>query len=364
MKWILTCLLFLPLMVSAQSFYAVFPDLEGEELLDSVASNYRPQVVLPWSMARDTLFSKILVGADDSLECIYSGHKLYLDPTADPTEAVYLGGQNNGMNTEHLYPKSKGAEQGNAYSDMHHLFPTKIPVNSARSNDPFGEIPDQLTDKWFYRTATLSSIPPENIDAYSEDKDALFEPRESVKGDVARAVFYFYTMYKVQAFAADPNFFELQRAALCAWNEADPADSTELIRSYKIAAYQSGKENPFVLDCTLAHRSYCPEVPASCSSSSVVDPAESLKPRAVIFPNPVADQLNVEVQLPVSAKLSWSLYTVLGQEGSVRQLDSLPAGTHRLVLDLPDNIPGCNYIRILVESQERVYALVVPFIKA
>jgi endonuclease I len=39
----------------------------------------------------------------------------------------------------------------------------------------------------------------------------LFEPRESVKGDLARAVFYFYTIHKSQA---DDSYFAEQKQTL------------------------------------------------------------------------------------------------------------------------------------------------------
>jgi hypothetical protein len=35
-------------------------------------------------------------------------------------------------------------------------------------------------------------------------------------------------------------------------------DTFELLRTQTIAPYQDGKENPFVLDCSLAKRAYCP----------------------------------------------------------------------------------------------------------
>jgi hypothetical protein len=175
----------------SQVFTPVFQNLDGTALYQAVVGTYKPIVVLDYSNARDTLFAKVLAIDDDSLRCIYSGHTLYLDPTQNPRQYVYLGGSTLGMNTEHAYPQSKGASTGNARSDMHHLYPTRIPVNEARGSLPFAEIPDQQTQKWFYKAQVFTSIPAQNKDLYSESTTTAFEPRESVKGDIARAIFYF-----------------------------------------------------------------------------------------------------------------------------------------------------------------------------
>src|SRR5690606_33791999 len=136
--------------------------LSGDELLDSVVSRYRPGVVLDYAHARDTLYASVLSVEDDSLRCIYSGYALWLDPTEDPTQYIYLNGSSLGMNTEHAYPQSKGAADGNARSDMHHLFPARIPVNEARGDVPYADIPDALTQQWFRGTSVLFSIPAQD----------------------------------------------------------------------------------------------------------------------------------------------------------------------------------------------------------
>ena len=165
--------------VFSQPFQTVFPNLSGGELLDSVASHYRPGVVLDYANARDTLYASILSLEDDSLRCIYSGYSLYLDPTQDPTQYIYQNGTSLGMNTEHAYPQSKGAADGNPRSDMHHLFPARIPVNEARGDAPYKEIADAQTQKWFRGTQVRSSAPAQGKDTYSD-------ARPSSTGDAPR----------------------------------------------------------------------------------------------------------------------------------------------------------------------------------
>ena len=255
----------------------IFPGLYGQQLLDSLVANYKPATVLNYDDARDTLFARI-DNHNDSLTGVYSGYTIYLDPNADPSTDAYL----KGINTEHTWPQSKGADTGNAKSDMHHLYPARDAVNSSRSNDPFAEITDTDTDKWWRNDYYLTTIPTQYIDEYSEkDEDAnRFEPREDHKGNAARSVFYFYTMYKDQA---DSTFFEIQKDVLYQWHQQEPADQAEIDRTWAIAAYQDNKPNPFVLDSSLVRRAYftntdtTPTPPSNLTFSNVTDTSMTIQ---------------------------------------------------------------------------------------
>ena len=284
-------LMLMPFLGMAQyDHIPVFTELEGDELLASVIDNYKPVIILTYGQARDTMFSKI-DAVNDSLECAYTGMKLYLPPNEDPTQAVYLDGIDNGINTEHSYPQSKGASEGNARSDMHHLYPTRSKTNNDRGSMIYKESNDAQTNIWYLKTSEQSSIPGANINAYSELASDGFEPRESMKGDVARSLMYFYTMYRDQANAADSEFFSLQQETLCDWHYADPVDQKEWERSQKIALWQEGKANPFVLDCSLAARIYCNEVSPECMA---VDTDDQEYDFIRIYPNPSADMIFIE----------------------------------------------------------------------
>ena len=260
---------------------------KGSILLDDLQEQYTPAFTLDYSVARDTLFAKI-DAVDHILECVYTGLKLSIHDGQDPTDAVYLNGNNNGINTEHTYPQSFGIEFSQARSDMHNLFPTRVKTNSDRGNLPFGESADNQTSKWYLESNEMSTIPTQNIDAYSElDSGKKFEPRESHKGDVARAMFYMYTIYR-DLVSIDTNFFVSQKQTLCDWHYLDPVDKKEWERTYKIATYQNGKVNPFVLDCSLPARLYCDHISEPCALISGID-EHGILPKfyAAIVPNPI-----------------------------------------------------------------------------
>ena len=230
----------------------ILPDLNGAELLRKIAIEYAPEKTLGYRTGRDVLYTNI-DNKNGVVTGIYTGYTAQIDPdSSSPRNDA----TRQHINAEHVYPQSKGAN-GYAKSDLHNLFPAFDRVNSARGNNPMGEIEDSLTKKWFRDNQELRTIPTQLIDEYSESlTNQLFEPRESKKGDVARAMFYFYTVYQPQAQRKDPDFFSKQVQNLCQWNRLDPIEEGEKERSHLIAGYQ-GNENPFVIDSNLASRTYC-----------------------------------------------------------------------------------------------------------
>ncbi|MBK9734813.1 MAG: endonuclease [Saprospiraceae bacterium] len=294
------------LLKGQTSHVNVFPDLTGQSLLIELRNWYKTNKVYDYSTARDTLFGKIdMVG--DSLECIYTGMKLYIGPGQDPTEAVYLNGISNGINCEHSYPQGKGAI-GQAQSDMHHLYPSRIKANSDRGDFPYSDIPDNQTKTWYYKTTERSTPPAIGLirDQYSEGVNGRFEPRESSKGNIARSIFYFYTMYKAEADGLDPAFFEIQKATLCEWHNQDPVDKREWDRNQNISKHQGNKLNPFVLDCSLVSRAYCNNIDQACEAIilSSVDFVEKANEHFMsVYPNPgYDDDFLIAIHSPLGGK--------------------------------------------------------------
>ncbi|MEP6647243.1 MAG: endonuclease [Saprospiraceae bacterium] len=272
----------------------LFPGLEGEVLADAIRADFTPTQLLTFAQAKDTLYARIFI-QNDSVRCIYTGLPHYLPPGVDPSQWVFgTGNETESINLEHGWPQAKGAGDGtNGQMNMYNLFPSRVAVNSDRGDFPYSDIDDNNTTKWYYLGQQMASKPTSNIDAYSEYISGFFEPRESVKGDIARAMFYFWTIYRTDAIAADPGFFELQRVSLCQWQEEDPVDDFENLRNQRIAVYQGGKENPFVLDCTLAQRAYCP-LQSDCNSVAV---HETPRQNSKIHFDPSQSRLEIESDL-------------------------------------------------------------------
>ena len=225
------------------------PGLTRINLFDYLKTYYKTSTTLGYNQARDVMYSIIDLEDDNTLKGIYTNYTITIDPNQDPRPQT--NAQN--MNCEHSWPQSMGAGSEPQKSDLHHLYPCRGNVNSSRGNKPYSEIDDNDTDKWWRFDYYETSIPSQYIDEFSEvDNDnGKFEPREVVKGNIARGMFYFFTIYNDDA---DHNFFEEQKDFLNIWHKQDPVDDIELARTLSIASYQDDIVNPFVIDSTLVKR--------------------------------------------------------------------------------------------------------------
>ncbi len=293
-----------------------------KSLYDMIVSSYTPATVLDYSSAHEKLYGEIDKVAD-TIKCVYSGFACYMTPGVAPNTAA----SNGGINCEHSFPQSMGAGSGNGNSDMHHLYPANGTANSARSNWPFAEIPDANVTMWFRLGESRSTKPPGDLTEYSKFGTTTYEPRDAHKGHVARAIFYFYTIYRAECVAAGGDkFFEGMKATLLKWHSQFPVDSSEYARTLKIAVYQSGKANPFILDTTLVRRLYAPaNVTDVASSGNVVPTAYVLEQN---FPNPFNPSTMIRFSIPATQMVTLTVYDVLGRTVSTL-LDGVTAkGSH------------------------------------
>lgn len=342
--------------LSAQDDTVISPGMTGNQLLTELQNNFTPRRVLQYGPARDVLYS-IIYNVDDSVSCVYTGHTLYLDPNSDPSTFLFRNGVNNGINAEHTWPQSKGAGEEPARADMHNLFPTRVRANEVRLNFPFGDIDDTETDFWLINSSETRDRPSTNVDGYSEYKFGTFEPREIHKGNVARAMFYFYTIYRSEAEEEDPTFFEKQRATLCNWHYLDPVDSLEYSRTNQIAVFQDRKPNPFVLDCTLAKRLYCEDIATSCAlpvqTTQIANPAQiGLR----IAPNPNNGTSILQFELVQTAQVELELINMLGQQTQViRSNQNLSRGDYQWDINIRQKGVYTLLLKINDGSNLRIY---------
>jgi len=259
-----TLTLFLTLTLSSQEI--ILPGLLGDPLITEVKKYYTPKTILPYDQTRTKLYTEIFL-QNDSIECYYSGYKI---PVPLGTNILSWTAK-YGIQTEHLFPRSLGSASMPALGDLHHLVPTRANINTLRRNAPFAEIPDDQTKYWIHKDKVITTIPGKDIHLYSESKSNVFEPYEFRKGDIARAMFYFYTFYKSEADRKSKTFFSSMLSDLCRWHRSDKVDSTEINKSFAIARIQFNI-NPFIFDPSLAERCYCsphPDIPVIIYSVNI-----------------------------------------------------------------------------------------------
>lgn len=218
------------------------PGLSGAALRQHLRTNYAPTAILSYRDARRHMFETIDdLDGDNDLVCVYTGTPFHTVSIPDP----------NDVNCEHTWPQSRFNGPG-MKSDIHHLYCTFSVSNATRGNKPFGEIDDADADDWCGPGNDRSDSPPEeSIDEFSESTATHFEPREAHKGNVARSMFYFATIYENRNIQR--SWFEDQLPTLLSWHELDPVDQAERDRSTAVAGVQ-GNRNPFVHDPTLVQR--------------------------------------------------------------------------------------------------------------
>lgn len=211
-------------------YYEAAQGLEGQSLLTAlnriVRTGHRR---LSYDEARDAMFADIDDPENrDTIECVYSGRRE--TGVFDRASALVKK-----LNTEHSWPQSLGAE-GTAKSDLHHLFPVDDVFNSRRGNSPYGEV------KEFEPFGILTSTEL----GRDEKGRQVFEPRDAHKGNVARAVFYFYVRYVVPGRGKlDLRNFKVEKETLKRWHAQDPVDERERLRNEAVFREQ-GNRNPFI----------------------------------------------------------------------------------------------------------------------
>ncbi|MEU8994542.1 endonuclease [Streptomyces caniferus] len=151
------------------------------------------------------------------------------------------GGNPDDWNREHVWAKSHGdfGTDTGPGTDIHHLRPADVSVNSARG------------DKDFDNGGTEVSEAPGN-----RTDDDSFEPRDAVKGDVARMILYMAVRYDGGDGFADlepndkvgngtqPHIGRL--SVLKQWSKQDPPDSFEKHRNQVIFDKYQHNRNPFI----------------------------------------------------------------------------------------------------------------------
>lgn len=193
---------------------------------------------LGYDSARTHLFGKIhleehngaYVVKDVYCEKYFSdedfGHSGNIGPGNIPTNGSIL-------NTEHTWPQSKFTTrfpEAMQKSDIHHLYPTDSQLNSRRSSLQFG-----LVGKDMEKLKCAQNRLGQEV---SGKGGTVFEPPAAHRGNVARAIFYFATRYKMKV-------GDVQEATLKKWNHEDPVDEEEMQRNNMIEDVQ-GNRNPYI----------------------------------------------------------------------------------------------------------------------
>ncbi|MEE4256993.1 MAG: endonuclease [Bacteroidales bacterium] len=304
----------------------------------------------------DQLKAKLHTIIDDHDEPSYNDLRDYILPESDedpqnPNNVILLytgrsqakstfGGGVNEWNREHVWAKSHG-DFGNTPpcgTDAHMIRPTDVSVNAARGNKDFDEGGQQHSEatECYYTTYT-------------------WEPRDAVKGDVARMILYMDVRYEgtsgeldltvVDAVNTSPAPEHGRLSTLLEWHEQDPPDAFEINRNEVVYSYQ-GNRNPFIDHPEFVANIWAP-------AASVEDMARL---DAGFYPNPVSDCLHVSLQAE-SDHCTLSIINMVG----VELISNIVEGKGSLKINC-DDLPSGLYVLRISDEQNRKY-YVSTFIK-
>ena len=187
---------------------------------------------MTYEEARRIMFGELYLETKSSGK--YLLKEVYCNTTIDESSGV--GPRKipnpNIVNCEHTWPQSKFSKKFPSdlqKSDLHHIFPTDMKANSTRNNFPFADV---------YGNTTHSKCLDSRIGNAINTNIRSFEPPIEHKGNVARAIYYFSTRYKMEIDSTQAHYLKI-------WNEEDPVDQAERDRNNKIMQLQ-GNRNPFI----------------------------------------------------------------------------------------------------------------------
>jgi len=193
----------------------------------------------------------------------------------------------SGWSREHVWAKSRGdfgTTMGSG-TDAHHLRPADVSVNSARNNRWFDNCTEQYID---------GDGP---TDSYTSSTSWVWQPRDEVKGDAARMIFYMATRYEgkngepdlevIDYLPADDYTNEpihAKLSALLQWHDQDPVDDYERNRNEVIYSYQ-GNRNPYI-----DHPEYVSSIWGNTISICDIED----KFQVLIYPNPANGYVTID----------------------------------------------------------------------
>ncbi|MFJ5773503.1 endonuclease I family protein [Streptomyces sp. NPDC093094] len=151
------------------------------------------------------------------------------------------GGSTGNWNREHVWAQSHGdfGTSAGPGTDLHHIRPEDVAVNARRGNLDFDNGGSSFT----------------NSGGSLVDSDS-FEPRDAVKGDVARMILYMAVRYEgddgwpnlepKDAVNTGGTPYHGRLSVLKAWNEEDPPDAFEERRNQVVYDTYQHNRNPFI----------------------------------------------------------------------------------------------------------------------
>ena len=318
--------LFLSIAMVAQipsNYYSDAENLRGQALKEALYNLVKGHIEYPYTSSSTDVWD-ILKETDqdtanpDNVILFYTGWSV---------NAAQEYNNGKGWNREHVWAKSRGdfGTSPGPGTDLHHLRPADISVNSARNNRSFDTCTTPYLDNGVF------------TGCYTSSEKWVWEPRKAVQGDVARMIFYMATRYEgdngepdlhvVEFLPAksDKSPVQARLSILLKWNESDPVDNFERHRNDVVYSYQNNR-NPFI-----DHPEYVNRIWGSDTTLTAVSTFSH--PQIKVYPNPVLHRLHFSQAQDYTKVLFTSDGRKLMQTNqNSMNLDQVATGIYLLIL--------------------------------
>tara|TARA_B110000285_G_scaffold224656_1_gene281763 strand:- start:551 stop:1273 length:723 start_codon:yes stop_codon:yes gene_type:complete len=179
----------------------------------------------------------------------------------------------------HSYPADSPEQP--EYTDQHNLYPTNLnAANIPRSNHPLGIVTGAVTSSYLEGTLGLDN-----------NGMLVYEPRDSQKGNAARAIMYMAVTYGFNL-NGDNDATDQDQDVLKEWHLNDLPDNYEIARHEYIYSIQ-GNRNPFIDSVVFGcHINFDNNTYLSSDCASVG--IQSIdKNEFTIYPVPASEEVNI-----------------------------------------------------------------------
>ncbi len=340
-----------PISMQSPTYYNGI-SVSSPNFVTQLHSKINPHTLMFYSDFDDTYIQDFVhrdtVNNEKVVTCAYSGE-----------EYIYSAPFNfSVISREHTYPQSWmptfGDQTKPEYNDYHNLYPVnQNNANAVRSNKPLGKV-----------ITVISSYGGAKYGLDSRGKQ-VYEPRDSHKGNAARAIFYMATAYNsidgnnwsipdpIDAFTVP---YGQEETILKQWHWMDPVDEEEMARNDYIESIQNNR-NPFIdsmnFACYIDFTTMNKETNASpCLTNSISLEEQSSLIELIAFPNPTQNILNLQYEMKNAEKMTISIFNSVGKRIKSMEVKGLERGFESIdVSNLSEGIYQVKVTGSTFESQ-------------
>lgn len=282
--------------------------LRGDTLKDSLNNIIDGHTEFPYTSSSQMDCWDVIKQADkdpnnsNNVIGVYSGFSMN-----GPLE--YASG--SGWSREHVWAKSRGnfgTSRGTG-TDLHNLMAEDVSTNSARNNRNF----DIGDTRYVDGSGTYSGT----TNSFTSAINWVWEPRDEVKGDIARIIFYMDVRYEGEHGEVDLEVVDSllsnsdqspihgNARTLYQWHLMDTVDAAERRRNDTIFKYQ-GNRNPFV-----DHPEFVRDIYGARFGNVTILYEATGEELIKIYPNPTKETIKIESKEEIIRELE--IYDLQGK---------------------------------------------------